>query len=400
MCREPVVAGPRLRRAKSFTALAAAGATLIVSCLAARAEDRLELWPLLAVSEQYTDNLFLTAANARSDEITSAVGGGSLAFTNPGRSVKLDYLTDGQLYAGHQNFDAAVKDHFVDFSDREHLSDDTQLWVSDTFIKGQPIFGQALVGPTGVSLQRGQALLQREFLTNSFYAGLDHSFSDRFSATLSAQQSYYSFSEAITNAESYNQGANFTLAYRFTPVWSALFGYDFEDFRFSSSPQSDTHQPLVGLSYNLTRELMLRAQGGVLITQSSGGTGINAGYQASATYTTERLQAALSSARQASTTAGFGGAGINQSVGGSFSYALTRRTNGFVNNGYSRLSEGAAVSDILSWSVGVNHRLTRAITVFAQYLGFRTTSPQSPPVVTNSVVAGMRLTAQPWRWTW
>ncbi len=389
-----------MRKAPTFLALAAAGVMLIFSGRPALAEDRLELWPQFALTEEYTDNLFFTSANAVRDEITSAVGGGTLSFTNPERNVKLDYLTDGQLYAENQQYDRGLQDHYVDFSDRERLSGETELSMNDTFIKGQSTFGQALVGPTGVSLQLSQALLQRNFLTNTFYAALNHNFSDSFSASVSAHQTYYSFDEAAANSQSYNQGCDLTLAYHFTPVWSALLGYDFEDFRFSTSPTTDTHEPFVGLAYNLTREVTLRAQAGVLIVDASGATTIDAAYLASATYTTERLQATLDSARQESTTAGFGGSGVNQSFGGSLSYALTRRANAFVNTSYSRLSEGSSASDILSWSAGFNYRLTRAITVFAQYLGFRTTSPESPPVVTNAVVAGMRLTAQPWRWVW
>ncbi len=389
-----------MSRASNLLALSAAGAMLIFSCCPALAEDRLELWPQFAATEQYTDNLLLTAANAESDEITSAVGGGSLAFTNGERNVKLDYLTDGQLYAEHQGLDRGLQDHYVGFSDRERLSGETELSMGDTFIKGQPIFGQALVGPTGVSLQLGQALLQKEFLTNGFYADLNQNFSDRVSTTLSIHQTYYSSGAAVTNTESYAQGGNLTLGYHFTPLWSALLGYDFEDFRFSSNPTTDTHEPFAGLSCNLTRELTLTAQGGPVIVQTSAFTRVDAGYLVSAAYTTERLQAKLDSARQESTTAGFSGAGINQSIGGSISYALTRRSNAFVNNSYSRLSEGPAAADILSWSAGVNYRLTRPITLFAQYLGFRTSSPQAPPVVTNSVLAGMRLTAQPWRWVW
>ena len=386
--------------ARSLLALSAAGAMLIVSCRPALAEDRLELWPQFAATEQYTDNLLLTSANAESDEITSAIGGGSLAFTNGERNVKLDYLTDGQLYAEHQNLDRALQDHYVGFSDRERLSGETELSMGDTFIKGQPIFGQALVGPTGVSLQLGQALLQKEFLTNSFYTNLNQNFSDRFSTTLSVHQTYYSISEAAASSESYAQGGNLTFGYHLTPVWSALLGYDFEDFRFSSSRTTDTHEPFAGLSYDLTRELTLTAQGGPVVVHTAAFTRVDAGYLVSAAYTTERLQATLDSARQESTTAGFSGAGINQSIGGSISYALTRRSNAFVNNSYSRLNEGPAAADILSWSAGVNYRLTRPITVFAQYLGFRTSSPTAPPVVTNSVLAGMRLTAQPWRWVW
>jgi hypothetical protein len=364
-----------------------------------RADDRLELWPLLSLTGQYTDNLDFSSVNARSDELGTAVGGGSLAFTNPDRRVKLDYLTDAQAYVEHPDFDQAGRDQYVDFSDHERFLADTALELDDTFIKGRPIFGQSLIGGAGLSLQLSQALLQEKFITNSFYTTLTHEFGADFAATFGAHQNLYSFSSAV-NDESYNQGGSITFSDRLGRSYHALFGYDFEDFRFSSSPRTDTHAPFAGLAYDLTPELELTAQGGPLIVQTASEVRVEGGYSAAINYHGERMQAVLNSARQESTTAGFGGAAINQSVSGSMVYALSRRSNAFVNTSYSELSAGRDSSDILSWSAGIDYRIVRAITVYAQYLGFRTTTVGSPAVLTDVAAVGLRLTPEPWRWVW
>jgi hypothetical protein len=364
-----------------------------------RADDRLELWPLLSLTGEYTDNLDFSSMNPKSDELGTAVGGASLAFTNPDRHVKLDYLTDAQAYAEHSEYDQAGRDQYVDFSDRERFSAETTLELDDTFVKGRPVFGQSLIGGAGLSLQLSQALLQDKFITNSFYANLTHEFSADFAATLAAHQNLYSFSSAF-NEESYNQGGSITFAERLGPNYRGLFGYDFEDFRFSSSPRTDTHEPFAGISYDLTPEVELTAQGGPLIVQTASEVQVEGGYFAAITYRGERVQLAINSARQQNTTAGFGGAAINQSVSGSLVYALTRRSEAFVNTSYSELDAGSDSSDILSWSAGIDYRVARAITVYAQYLGFRTIAAGSPAVLTNVAAAGLRFSPEPWRWVW
>src|SRR5271156_3453599 len=227
-----------MKKPGSCLTVAIAGVIVAFCGSQTRADDRLELWPLLSLTGQYTDNLDFSSVNARSDELGTAVGGGSLAFTNPDRRVKLDYLTDAQAYVEHPDFDQAGRDQYVDFSDHERFSADTALELDDTFIKGRPIFGQSLIGGAGLSLQLSQALLQEKFITNSFYTTLTHEFGADFAAAFSAHQNLYSFSSAI-NDGSYNQGGSITFSDRLGRSYHALFGYDFEDFRFSSSPRTD-----------------------------------------------------------------------------------------------------------------------------------------------------------------
>src|ERR1700736_637888 len=155
------------RLARGLLAAVASAGMLTLFSEGATANNRVQLWPLLNLSAQYTDNLLL-APNAKSDEVATLVGGASLALNNSRRRFTLDYLTDGQLYAEHTSLDRLGKDHYVGLHDEENLSETSTLWISDTFLDGQSVFGQALIGSFGLNLQLSEALLQRNYQTNSF----------------------------------------------------------------------------------------------------------------------------------------------------------------------------------------------------------------------------------------
>src|ERR1700682_552569 len=91
------------RLARGLLAAGAAANMLTLFCEGASANTSVQLWPLLNLSAQYTDNLLLEP-NAKYDEVATLVGGASLALNNSRRHFSLDYLTDGQLYAETNNF--------------------------------------------------------------------------------------------------------------------------------------------------------------------------------------------------------------------------------------------------------------------------------------------------------
>src|SRR5258708_23404482 len=158
----------------------------------AMADERVDIYPLLNLYEEGSDNLLFSSTNKKSDLITALVGGTSVALTDRERKLKLDYLTDGQLYAFHDSFDRAFKDHYVGFRDEEHLSDTSKLSITDYFIKGEPVFSQALIGPQGVSIQLAQGLLQQNYTTNAFDTLIHHDFGKTFYVNLDAHQYYFS----------------------------------------------------------------------------------------------------------------------------------------------------------------------------------------------------------------
>lgn len=387
------------RRTRTAWITLAAGASLLcIACETAYAGTRVELWPLLDTSQQYTDNLLL-APNPKSDEITTIIGGASLAVDNPRQRFELDYLTDGQLYAEHPEYDRLAKDNYAGLRGQKNISEDTRLWVSDTFIDGQSMFGMALVGAQGLNPQLGQALLQRDALTNEFDSSLHHDFLPRFSADFDVHQAIYTASNAGTGLST-NQGGAATSYYALNRHLRTGLGADIEDFRFSGAPGSDTYMPYFALASNPSLGIDLTARAGPIFTQSSSGIGSDFGYSTTARYAAKRWNVDFSSGRMSSMTAGFSGAGISQFVYSAGSYALNRRISLYTNAGYNKLTGGGVSADIMSCAAGFNYRLDQRLTLYAQYLWFRTTRPGSSAALANVVAVGMKLDARPWRWMW
>ncbi|HVB80574.1 MAG TPA: hypothetical protein VNE82_11605 [Candidatus Binataceae bacterium] len=387
------------RRARGWLAAAAAGAGwLALLCEGAHANTSVELWPLLDLSGQYTDNLLL-APDAKSDEVATLVGGASLVLDNPHRRFQLDYLTDGQLYAEHTNFDRLAKDHYVGLHDEERLSETSRLSISDTFLDGQSVFGQTLIGSSGLNLQLGEALLQRNYQTNSFEGQLHQDLGASLFADFDLHQNTFATSTGSSSLST-NQGAYETVYYRLSGRLSAGAGGDFEDFRFSSQPRSDSGEPYLALRSDLTARIRLSAEAGPLISDTRSGASIDAGYAIAASYRAKHWSFELASSRAPGMTAGFGGAGINQSVYTTSFYRLTRRTGLYAYGGYNEVTGDGARTEIQALGAGVEHRLNRALSLYVQYLWFRSATPGSSTALTNSITVGARLDARPWHWSW
>ena len=57
-------------------------------------------------------------------------------------------------------------------------------------------------------------------------------------------------------------------------------------------------------------------------------------------------------------------------------------------------------ADIINYAAGVDYTLDRGLTLYAQYLWFRTTRPGATAALANAVAVGMKLDARPWEWMW
>jgi hypothetical protein len=387
------------RLARGLLAAVASAGMLTLFCEGASANNSVQLWPLLNLSAQYTDNLLL-APNARSDEVATLVGGASLALNNSRRRFSLDYLTDGQLYTEHSNFDRLAKDHYVGLHDQEALSETSTLWISDTFLDGQSVFGQVLIGSFGLNLQLSEALLQRNYQTNSFDSRLHQVLGPLLFADFDLHQNTFATSSGNSSLST-NQGAYATAYYRLDGRLWAGAGYDFEDFRFSNHPRSDSCEPYLALRSDLTRRIRLSAQAGPLVSDSPSGMSLGVGYAIAAAYRAKYWGFDLSSSRAPAMSAGFGGAGINESVYATSFYRLTRETGLYAYTGYSEVTGGGSGrTEIQSFGIGLEHRLNRDWSLYAQYLWFRSATPASSTALTNSIAAGAKLEALPWHWSW
>jgi len=80
---------------------------------------------------------------------------------------------------------------------------------------------------------------------------------------------------------------------------------------------------------------------------------------------------------------------------------LTRETGLYAYTGYSEVTgSGSGGTEIQSFGIGLEHRLGREWSLYAQYLWFRSATPASSMALTNSIAAGAKLDALPWHWSW
>jgi hypothetical protein len=396
-----------------------------------RADERLSLFPVVSFSEEFTDNYPLTVINpvltqpplfpfppgvssppvnsqpprpspsttgSNYDAISSVIGGATFDLTGPFRNTELDYLTAGELYAQNSQMDQAFQSQYVGFRDSEWLSPTMNLWLGDTFIEGQPVFGQSLIGPSGTSPQLGQALLQSNFTTNTFDARFSQAISERLSLNAIVTQTYYSTSGGNTS-ESFSQGATIRMYYSLTPEFEMGPSFQFQDFRFSNQPRSDTSQPALSANWTPASRWKLYGNIGPVLSSSSRGLSWDVGYTLSVSYLLERANFGVTTGRAPSITAGYAGAGTSEYASASASYEIADRTSLHLYTSYYEISGGGTNNHITSYGAGLSEQLSKNATFFVQYIGFQTNASSTSRSLTNNILIGVKLKTDPWSLT-
>ena len=145
-----------------------------------------------------------------------------------------------------------------------------------------------------------------------------------------------------------------------------------------------------------------------LIITSASETKLNVGYTLNSTYKGELWELSLYSGRAPSISAGNSGSSIGQYVGAGALYWLSRRTSAYVTGSFSQFSQtgnnknnNGNNSNIysLAYGGGINHRLTRDISVFAQFVRFQTNSLGVSGNSSDTLILGVRFAPEPWIWT-
>ncbi len=381
-----------LRRAAIGIAL-----TVIISLTSpARAADQLELWPRISLGEMLTDNLIQeTNSGGGGDAITVVALGGSATLDSDKRTSDLDYVTDAELYARNSSLNEAFHNQYVGLRDNEQLTGATNLSVNDTFFSGQERFAQTLIGSSAATPLLSQALVQNNVLTNGFDLQLDHRFSDRFSSFANVHQVFFSTSSGQTS-ESFQQGGELAAYYKVNARLSLGPDFRFNDMRFSNEPHADSYQPSLGAKLIWSEELSIDGTAGPLIMSTSSGTSIDFGYTLSSTYTGERWLFELFSARAPSISAGTSGSSVNQYEGGSVAYLLSRRTTAFISGSFNQFSRTSNSSYGTTYGGGIIHRLTKSISMSAQFIRFQTNSQSVNGNSTDTLMLSIKYSPQPW----
>ena len=395
-------------RTSSLWRLIAAILLLGVSSSPLRAADKLEIWPKVSIGEMLTDNLPQeTTRKSGNDAISAFAVGGTATLNSNNRTLNLDYVTDAEVYARHSHFDQAFQDQYIGLSDYERLTPLTGLSINDTFINGQQAFGQSLIGSSEVTPLLSQALLQNSFLTNDFTLSLNRKFSERLSTVFTIRQTFFNSSSQTLNgqpsngqtSESFNQGAEATAYYALSSRLSLGPDFQFNDFRFSSEPRADSYQPSLAAKFNWNERLRSWGTAGPLIISSPNRTRVDFGYTLGTEYKGERWLAQLFSGRTPSISGGTSGASVSQYEGAAAGYWLTRYTSVFVNGSFIQFSQTTNSSYGVVYGGGLIQKLTRSLSLSAQFLRFQTNSRSVNGNVTDTLMIGMKYAPSPWIWT-
>ena len=405
-------------------------ATIAVSLLMAprmAAAMEISLFPAAEFDQVYNTNVGVTAHDRKADWVTAELLGGKLEARSPTRDLYLNYSTVFSEDASYSNLDQFARDHFIQANDTEQLSRAATLTVSDTFLRGNATSAQFFSDSTEpIGLQLMSALLYNSTTdSNSFAAQYHYVHEDTLALTSEVHQDLFSANSTSTGANSTLAGLSFDQGglVAVDRLWGERFtiggGYQFDDFRFSNSvPSSESQMPMVRLGWGAGTPFSLMASAGPRIISSSSGiigtsafsgdTKIEPGFLVAANYTGERLSLRASAGETSGLSAGLGGQTNNIIVSSLVQYRLTRRSMLFANIGYFDFSGTGSNGYTFSYAAGASYRLTRHISVTAEYYGFRTldngagagalVASPGQTVATNVFLLGVVFQASPFKW--
>jgi len=371
----------------------------------ARSATLLSLYPILQVTEGYSDNITLAATHHLSDFVTTGVTGFTLDFGGGGRTGSLQYDTVFQSFATHSQFNSYAGTNFVTLVDAETLSPDLSMYVNDSVVVGN-ITGGLLIGNTGaVSSQVAQAALSNLATeSNNFNVQFNRRIGERWTATSGVTQSFYSNGLQTE----YTQGGTTSLLYAVLPQLQAGLGYTFTDFRFSNMAPSEAHTPQVVAHWSPTERLKVDLAGGFVAIDNFGGPSgsflVRPAGSGALSFLGERWTVTLGGGQVASNTGGLGGAGLNRYITGVISYALQRHTFANIGATYSDYVGGGANGSFASFGAGISTQPRKWLTLFAQYQGFSNaisaassapigvfTVPPGKTAATNTYTLGLKI---------
>ena len=336
----------------------------------ARGATVFSLYPILQVTEGYSDNITLAATHHLADFVTTEVAGFSLNFGGEARTGSLQYDTVFQSFATHAQFNSYAGTNFVTLADQETLSPELAMYINDSVVSGK-ITGGLLVGNTGaVSAQVAQAALANSPTeSNNFNLQFNRKIGPRWTATFGVTQNF----NANGFQTQFTQGGTLSLLYAVLPQLQTGLGYTFTDFRFSNLAPSEAHTPQVVAHWSPSERLKADVSAGFVAIDNFGSRGsflVRPAGSGALTFLGERWSVTLGGGQVASGTGGLGGAGLTRFVTGVISYALERHTFVTIGATDAAYAVGGANGSFMSYGAGISTQPRKWLTLFAQYQGF------------------------------
>jgi len=337
------------------------------------------LLPTIAVSEEFTDNIFLNNNNKRYDFITSFTPALMMLLNRPRFQVAAGFSNSAEVYArGSSPNDGLARQNFIGgvfYEPTPRL----QFTATDAFIRDQSPDARS----GGFSLG-GQASW-----SNTLTPAVGWQVAQRTRLNLAANYSVVRLEGQGAGIDSDTYGFLSNLSHAFTPRFTGMIGYNFTylDLRSGHGDNSTTHNPTIGFTYRVTSTLTVAVDGGPAFTELGGENFITPALSAGIAQVLPFGTASAYYSRNVAVAGGFGGPADTQTVSGMLVLPTWRDLIVIFNPMWTKAE---SLSDrqiqhidvtVFTLSLGAAYRVNPYMTVFGGYsfmrqrLGRSSTTP-------------------------
>ncbi len=338
------------------------------------------LSPSLTVSEEYDDNILLSATDRQHDFVTSVSPGLRLTLNKYPWTVTAAASLRAVYYARRSDLNSSTDNRQGSLAIEFRPTPRFSASLTDTLVRS---LDPGEVDPTtGITVGRFAST------RNTVRPAVSYQLTP-----LTQLQLHYAFSVFRSDSplaeDSDTHEAGLFLQREFTPRTTGTFRYTFSRFEVEGTPARDAHLPRVGLAYALSPTIRLSADAGpLLLERADGSTEITAG--GSANYAQEFQQGRLSLTydRSAGVAGAFGEVVTSQGLTGVLSLSATRAVTVALEGGVRASEAAGAAVDFLVYTAGIrlDYRILRWLSVNAGYRYLRQDDRAGPLDLERNVV--------------
>jgi hypothetical protein len=220
----------------------------------------LTLVPSVTVSEEFNDNIFLDNNHKVWDFITSITPALTLTADSPRYHLGLSYDFSARIYARDSSQDGAFDRQSLFLDSVYRVSPTVTVSLADTFTFD---IGLNALAPSGIATGRNRSL------TNTIEPGASWQIDPL--TTLRGRASWTTLhyqGGGLHDSDTWRIGPGVERA--FSPRLKGTFSYEFAFFDIQAAPNTTTHTPRIGASYDITRTLVAVVNGGPSIVETDG----------------------------------------------------------------------------------------------------------------------------------
>src|SRR5262245_16496968 len=277
------------------------------------------LLPSISISEEYNDNVHVDNRNRDYDFITYISPTISFSVNRPTYQLNAGYSFSAAIYARGTLPNEAFQSQDLIGSGSWQMTQTLSLSATDSFAYNKNASNTVAV--------QGFSVGQQESLSNTFNPAMAWQMTSSNTLNLGATYSLLRFIGGGNGQDSDTYGINVGLTRSITQRFSGNIGYGFTYIHFTGGcvvvlnrcidqPDSTTHSPTIGFSYQLTPTLSTTINGGAAVTQRSGHTDVSPAGSASLVKQFSFGSARLDYNQGVSVAGGFGGSNHTLSVSG------------------------------------------------------------------------------------